>query len=211
MVDGKREQHDGKVEMPLMDIDVILSRIRKALGTEKDKDLAVILGIDPQGITNAKKRGEVPPIWLVKLASKINISVDWLLFGTGPMRRKVSESGEPELQEPPKVPAQEASQLPASGLAQQSQLPFRISDAVAMTCRVLESGTSYATALYMNIEHFDRAVSAEQRLATLEQELESLRAELDEIKEVVKKLTRAGPGERAAEEGRPESKRERVA
>jgi uncharacterized coiled-coil protein SlyX len=38
---------------------------------------------------------------------------------------------------------------------------FRISDALSMTARVLESGTSYATALYLNIQHFDRAVQSE--------------------------------------------------
>jgi hypothetical protein len=45
---------------------------------------------------------------------------------------------------------------------------FRITDAMTMCARVLESGTSYATALYLNIQHFDRAVSAEERLGQLE-------------------------------------------
>jgi hypothetical protein len=45
---------------------------------------------------------------------------------------------------------------------------FRMTDALTMCARVLESETSYATALYLNIQHFDRAVSAEERIGQLE-------------------------------------------
>jgi len=53
---------------------------------------------------------------------------------------------------------------------------FRISEALQMTARVLESGTSYATALYLNIQHFDRAITAEERIAHLEQNQAELKA-----------------------------------
>jgi chromosome segregation ATPase len=45
-----------------------------------------------------------------------------------------------------------------------------------MTARVLESGTSYATALYLNIKHFDRAIAAEARIAQIEQNQADLQA-----------------------------------
>jgi chromosome segregation ATPase len=49
------------------------------------------------------------------------------------------------------------------------QSKFRVSDALTMCARVLESGTSYATALYLNIQHFDRAITAEERIGQVEQ------------------------------------------
>jgi len=48
---------------------------------------------------------------------------------------------------------------------------FKISDALMMTSRVLESGTSYATALYLNIVHFDRAVSTGTSMSKCQEEL----------------------------------------
>jgi transcriptional regulator with XRE-family HTH domain len=45
---------------------------------------------------------------------------------------------------------------------------FRVSEALTMVARVLESETSYATALYLNIQHFDRVIATEARIAQLE-------------------------------------------
>jgi len=67
---------------------------------------------------------------------------------------------------------------------------FKVSGALTMAARVLESKTSYATALYLNIQHFDRAIQAELRLTSLEKEnkqqgmeLEAQRKEIEELKE----------------------------
>ncbi len=57
-----------------------------------------------------------------------------------------------------------------------------------MTARVLESGTSYATALYLNIVHFDRALAAEitnakfqERIANLETQVSNLQRQVDRL------------------------------
>jgi hypothetical protein len=57
---------------------------------------------------------------------------------------------------------------------------FRISDALAMCARVLESGTSYATALYLNIQHFDRAVQAETVMQQYHNDLIAQKKLIDE-------------------------------
>jgi len=44
---------------------------------------------------------------------------------------------------------------------------IRVSDALVAASRVLDSGTSYATALFLNIQHFDRAVQAENQISDL--------------------------------------------
>lgn len=45
---------------------------------------------------------------------------------------------------------------------------FKVSEALTMAARVLESRTSYALALFTNIQHFDRAIQAEARISDLE-------------------------------------------
>ena len=51
---------------------------------------------------------------------------------------------------------------------------FKLSKALTAAARVLESKTSYAVALYVNIQHFDRAIRAETRITQLEQNNKSL-------------------------------------
>lgn len=85
-----------------------------------------------------------------------------------------------------------------------------------MAARVLESGTTYAIALYLNIEHFDRAIQAEARVTALETRVAVLENEILNLKETLTKcIPRDAPvhdaGERVAEGGRPESKGEKVA
>jgi SOS-response transcriptional repressor LexA len=91
MVNGNPHTLNGKLngteEMPLSKVDEVLARLKTAAGASNDKQLAEFLGMDPQATTNAKRQGKIPALWLVKMASKTTYSVDWLLFGTGPMHR----------------------------------------------------------------------------------------------------------------------------
>jgi len=88
---------NGKANAPLTAVEEILARMKTASGTKNDKQLAEFLGMDPQSTTNAKRRGEIPSIWLIRVSERTNYSVDWLLYGTGPMRREeeVRESQAP--------------------------------------------------------------------------------------------------------------------
>jgi len=63
---------------------------------------------------------------------------------------------------------------------------IKVSDALTMTARVLESGTSYATALYLNIVHFDQAIQAEKRITKLEIECDELKERLSALEEKIK-------------------------
>jgi uncharacterized coiled-coil protein SlyX len=64
-----------------------------------------------------------------------------------------------------------------------------------MAARVLESRTSYALALFTNIQHFDRAIQAEARIAQLERKdqeqmdrINKLEGECDELRKRVAAL-----------------------
>ncbi len=149
----------------------------KIIARDKDLDegitdvaLAKILGTNKDTLATYRKgqgllKGEV----VENLVVKYNFSPQWLFRGEGEpfpgARAKYPEVCGPEAPQTPARPAQAASHVaPTSPLQQppctQSQ-EIRISDALSMTARVLESGTSYATALYLNIQHFDRAVQSE--------------------------------------------------
>ncbi len=69
---------------------------------------------------------------------------------------------------------------------------FKVSDALTMTARVLESGTSYAMALLLNIQHFDRAIQAETRITQLEKDLRKNNKRLLNIDKLIKSDRRKG-------------------
>ena len=65
--------------------DSTLSRLMKALEARSDAELARALGISPQSVSGARRRGEVPPAWVQLCAEKTGCNAHWLFFGQGPM------------------------------------------------------------------------------------------------------------------------------
>ncbi len=65
----------------------IIGRLKGALGVTSDGQLANYLGISRQNIGAARKRGDVPPSWINKVAASSGCSMDWLRFGHGPKIR----------------------------------------------------------------------------------------------------------------------------
>jgi len=72
-------------------IEKIMDRILHGLGVKNQSQLAQALGITPARISNAKARGEIPPEWLVKLASEKELNPNWILTGKEPMRIGIDE------------------------------------------------------------------------------------------------------------------------
>ncbi len=66
--------------------DTIFLRLLAATESKSESDLARCIGITPQSVSGARKRGKVPPDWIQSVAEKTGISSDWLFFGRGPMR-----------------------------------------------------------------------------------------------------------------------------
>ena len=78
------------------DTERIISRLKEALNAKSDGQLATYLGISRQNIGAARKRDDVPPGWIYKVAELSGCSMDWLRFGQGPKVRveyTTAESG----------------------------------------------------------------------------------------------------------------------
>ena len=65
----------------------IIGRLKAAANARSDEQLATYLGISRQNIGAARKRDDVPPGWIYKVAELSGCSMDWLRFGRGPQYR----------------------------------------------------------------------------------------------------------------------------
>ncbi|GEM_PF-5261016 len=97
---------------------------------------------------------ELSPSMRSAICNEFGVREEWILTGKGEKfkREQVEEYKDAET---------------VKGTIQSE---FRVSEALTMCARVLESGTSYATALYLNIQHFERAVAAEERITIVEKQ-----------------------------------------
>lgn len=68
-----------------MDTEKILDRMIRAIGGKTQGDLGKILGISQTSISEAKRKGKVPPEWFLKLSVEKKLNPNWLLSGHGPM------------------------------------------------------------------------------------------------------------------------------
>jgi phage repressor protein C with HTH and peptisase S24 domain len=59
----------------------ILDRLLSVAGLKRDVQLAAVLGVSPQAVSQARKKDRAPKSWLIRMASRYHVSVDWLLYG----------------------------------------------------------------------------------------------------------------------------------
>ncbi len=60
-----------------------MGRIRLATGKRTQAELADFLGIRQSSISDARRRGKIPPGWLVTLVRLQNVHPEWVLTGKG--------------------------------------------------------------------------------------------------------------------------------
>ena len=58
-----------------------IDRIMTATKSKTETDLAKALGVKPQSVSQAKKKGGIPAQWFVCIALKYGVSLDWLVSG----------------------------------------------------------------------------------------------------------------------------------
>lgn len=68
-----------------MKFDIFIRRVFKALKISSQNRLAILLGINRAGITQAKNKGVVPYKWILELYRRYGINPDWIETGKGNM------------------------------------------------------------------------------------------------------------------------------
>ncbi len=68
-----------------MKFGIFIRRAFEALQISSQNKLAILLGINRAGITQAKKKGTVPEKWILELYRKYGINPDWIETGKGKM------------------------------------------------------------------------------------------------------------------------------
>lgn len=60
-----------------------LGRLMEAANVEKEAEFARLMDINQSSIAAARKRDQIPPGWVEKIADKFNADANWLFFGEG--------------------------------------------------------------------------------------------------------------------------------
>jgi phage repressor protein C with HTH and peptisase S24 domain len=68
-----------------MKFDLFIRRAFEALNISSQNKLAILIGINRAGITQAKNKGTVPDNWILDLYRKYGINPDWIETGKGKM------------------------------------------------------------------------------------------------------------------------------
>lgn len=90
--DTVSSENSSENQPDFRNFELILKRLMIASECASETELSRALGIKQPSITGARKRGVIPSGWIITIAQQNGVSADWLLFGTGGMRR------------PPKLP-----------------------------------------------------------------------------------------------------------
>ena len=91
--------------MSLSRLDSFLQKVYEATGFRYQNELASALGINPSGITQARKNDSVPAKWILLLYRKYGLNPGWLEEGVGPIFIKSTHTDGAEFRQVPKVKA----------------------------------------------------------------------------------------------------------
>lgn len=61
-----------------------LDRLLQGAGLRRDSQLAELLGVSPQAVSQARRKGRIPDGWVLKVAAQFGLSTDWIFFGREP-------------------------------------------------------------------------------------------------------------------------------
>ena len=61
-----------------------LDRLLQGAGLRRDSQLAELLGVSPQAVSQARRKGRIPDGWVIKVAAQFGLSTDWIFFGKTP-------------------------------------------------------------------------------------------------------------------------------
>jgi hypothetical protein len=160
--------------------------------------MANYLGISRQNIGAARKRGDVPPGWINKVAELTGYSMDWLCFGNGPkMRVEYGASASPpgsRVATPDATYGFQGDQSSGVGSDNQSaEDRFGFGAAVEMLAKIYSSEDEVLiNTINANIRAFCEAIDLRQNEQRSSQELLDLKKRLTTIEKQLRKGKPAG-------------------
>jgi hypothetical protein len=182
MVKKYKPNNNGILENKSIETEEIIGRLKEALRVTSDGQLANYLSISRQNIGAARKRHDVPPGWIYKVASLTGCSMDWLRFGYGAKIReeyKTEESYQTGQIASPQSPFQ-ISRRPGSvieGLHDEDSTGFGA--AVEMLAKIYSSGDKLLiNTINANIRAFCEAIDRKQGEQHSTKQLENLKKRL---------------------------------
>ncbi|MBQ8172769.1 MAG: helix-turn-helix domain-containing protein [Mailhella sp.] len=60
-----------------------LDRLLQGAGLRRDSQLDELLGVSPQAVSQARRKGRIPDGWVLKVADQFGLSTYWIFFGRG--------------------------------------------------------------------------------------------------------------------------------
>jgi hypothetical protein len=170
--------------MPMSNTEQIINRLKEVLGAKSDGQLAAYLGISRQNIGAARKREDVPTVWIYKVAQLAGCSMDWLSFGQGPKLRvdfTIDGTQFGGQVASPQSPYGSDNVPPSrvAGELQENADGFGFGTAVEMLAKIYSSGDSLLiNAINANIRAICEAIASRQREQRSTRELEDLKKRL---------------------------------
>jgi len=184
---NNKANNNKLLNISLSETEEVIVRLKEALSVKSDGQLANHLGISRQNIGAARKRDDVPPGWIHKVAELSGYSMDWLRFGHGPKVR-MPYSAEA-------TPSKGGLANPASAYKLQVSWPPRSIDAsqpdndtagfgaaVEMLAKIYRSENKLLiSTINANIRAFCEAIDHRQREQIASTELANLKKRLTSI------------------------------
>jgi hypothetical protein len=189
----EKKYENSELKLSLSETEEIIGRLKEALNVKSDGQLANNLGISRQNIGAARKRDDIPPGWIYKVAELSGCSMDWLRFGHGPKVRVeyTAEGSKPkgELASQESPYKLQVSWKPRSvnGLQQKEDISG-FGAAVEMLARIYSSEDQLLIGtINANMRAFCEAIDSKQRDQHSTEELADLKKRLTTIEKQIKR------------------------
>jgi hypothetical protein len=202
MVNKENSINNNDLKRSATETEKIIGRLKEALKVKSDGQLANYLGISRQNIGAARKREDVPPGWIDKVATLTGCSMDWLRFGKGPRIRAayttngLHHGGQIASQQSPYDPRGEQQPGPGDKLRQEAD-SFGFGAAVEMLAKIYSSEDEMLiSTINANIRAFCEAIDNKQRQQKSTQQLENLKKRLLNIEQQLKRAKPRGKNKR---------------
>jgi hypothetical protein len=193
MADKEKTSNNNDMKLSLSETEEIIGRLKEVLDVKSDGQLAKYLGITRQNIGAARKRDDVPPGWIYKVAELSGCSMDWLRFGHGPKVRVEYTSagskpkGELSSQASPYKLQVSWQPRPADELQGDEDIPG-FGAAVEMLARIYSSEDQLMiSTINANIRAFCEAIDHKQHDQSSTRELMNLKKRLAAIEDQLKR------------------------